>query len=444
MKYLIFIYLLAFLSGCQDQFLDKKPQQSLLVPRAVSDYQALLDNSNSLMNVSPYLQLVADGDFRVTDAGLNNLAQTVRSSYLWSDEIPTQIADWDLPYKQVFTSNVVLDGLRGLGDQAESQAYKNLKGSALFFRGLAFYNLSQQFAAPYDPMTAAELPGIPLPVSSDINLLMPRAPLASVYNQITTDLLAAEPLLDQVPQYLSRPGKPAVSALLARIYLSMGDYVLAGKYAAAALGYKNTLLDYNTLSTTGTISFPVTLNTPNPEVIFYLRSNNTFLNNQAVFVDSALYSLYDPSDLRKKVFFTDQLQFKGSYTGTIYAFEGLSTDELYLIRAECLARTGQLSQAMKTLNTLLQTRWVKSRFEPFTADTEDQALAIILQERRKQLVGRGTRWSDLRRLNTDSRFAQTLKRTVSAKTYSLAPADKRYLFRIPLDEISTHSLGQNP
>lgn len=444
MKCFIFLVLAVLLCSCQEQFLDKKPQQSLLVPRTVRDYQALLDNANSLMNVAPFLPLAADGDFRVSETGWNNLAQPVRSTYLWSDEIAGQLSDWDIPYKQVFTCNVVLEGLEGLSEENQSRAYRNLKGSALFFRALAFYNLSQQFAAPYDQARATALAGIPLSLSSDINLLMPRASLETTYAQILADLEAARPLLDQTPQLLTRPSQVAVCALLARIYLSMQDYSSALGQASLALAEKKTLLDYNTLKTGSSLPFPVTLNVPNPEVIFYLRANNTFLANQAVFADSALIGGYDDLDLRKQLFFTGQLQFKGSYTGTIYPFQGLSTDELYLIRAECLARSGELAAAVQLLDELLQTRWVKGAFVPHAAGSQQQVLNLILSERRKQLVGRGLRWSDLRRLNQDPQFAQTLKRTFSSQVYMLKPGDKRYLFRIPLDEIATHDIAQNP
>jgi len=444
MKCFIFLVLAVLLCSCQEQFLDKKPQQSLLVPRTVSDYQALLDNANSLMNVAPFLPLAADGDFRVSETGWNNLAQPVRSTYLWSDEIAGQLSDWDIPYKQIFTCNVVLEGLESLSEENQSPAYRNLKGSALFFRALAFYNLAQQFAAPYDQARATALAGIPLPLSSDINLLMPRASLETTYAQILADLAAARPLLDQTPQLLTRPSQVAVCALLARIYLSMQDYSNASGQASLALAEKKTLLDYNTLQTGSSLPFPVTLNVPNPEVIFYLRANNTFLANQAVFADSALVARYDDQDLRKQLFFTGQLQFKGSYTGTIYPFQGLSTDELYLIRVECLARSGQLAAAVQLLDELLQTRWVKGAFLPHSAGSQEQVLSLILSERRKQLVGRGLRWSDLRRLNQDPQFAQTLKRTFSSQVYTLKPGDKRYLFRIPLDEIATHDMAQNP
>jgi hypothetical protein len=84
-----------------------------------------------------------------------------------------------------------------------------------------------------------------------------------------------------------------------------------------------------------------------------------------------------------------------------------------------------------------------SHFVPITADNETKALKIILEERRKELVTRGLRWSDLRRLNMDPRFQVTLERTYNGEIYQLLPDDKRYTFPIPQDEIDRSGLEQN-
>lgn len=429
---------------CDSGFLDKKPQKSLLVPTTLTDMQALLDNSRDLMNVSPYLNVITDGEFRLLDAGLNSVARVVQNAYVWSSEPPATQGDWDLPYKQVFYCNVVLDGLSKMTDQASTDEYKRIRGDALFFRGLAFFNLVQLFSVPYVSASANTQLGIPLPLSSDVNLKMPRASLKATYEQVLKDLLEAAPLVSARPLYLTRPSKAALQGLLARVYLLMGEYVLAGQYADAALALQNSLLDYNTVSTQSAISFPLPLSTVNPEVLFYSRANTSFLGNASVFADSTLYKAYAENDLRKKIYFTSALKYKGSYTGTANPFQGLSTDELYLIKAECLARSGAASEALKTLDVLLQKRWVTGKYQPLAAVSAQQALEIIIGERRKELVGRGLWWQDLRRLSGDPRFHFTLKRVSSGNSYELQPGDKGYVFKIPLDELAGNPMEQNP
>jgi hypothetical protein len=89
------------------------------------------------------------------------------------------------------------------------------------------------------------------------------------------------------------------------------------------------------------------------------------------------------------------------------------------------------------------TRWAKGTFIPFTASSSDDALIQILNERRKELLYRGLRWTDLRRLNKDPRFAITLKRIINGVSYTLPPNDNRYAWPIPDNEIALTNMPQN-
>jgi len=72
------------------------------------------------------------------------------------------------------------------------------------------------------------------------------------------------------------------------------------------------------------------------------------------------------------------------------------------------------------------------------------ALEVILRERRKELIFRGLRWYDLKRLNLSAATSTTLSRTVAGQTYSLLPNSNAYVFPIPLDVIERGGLEQNP
>jgi hypothetical protein len=98
---------------------------------------------------------------------------------------------------------------------------------------------------------------------------------------------------------------------------------------------------------------------------------------------------------------------------------------------------------MNDLNTLLMTRWKTGTFVPYQAANADDALQQILTERKKELLFRGTRWADLRRLNKDSKFAMTLTRIINGVTYTLPPNDPRYAMPIPDNEISLSGIPQN-
>ena len=450
----ILIHLLVF-TGCQKDFLEKKPVRSQLVPKTVSDFQAISDLA--IFFQAPAIQEVSSGDFTISDIGLSSLAIIQANVYKW-DPNPfagqTNVQDWSVPHTQIFYANIVLEGLEDIsGAERNSFDYNNVKGNALFNRAFAFYNLAQVFAAPYNPATANKLPGIPLRLVSDLKATYPRGTVQQTYDHIIADLQASLLLLPDKVNYKNRACKAAVYALLARVYLSMGDYANAELYADRTLKVRNELLDYSTIKGNATDRLmPSALPNGNAEVILYKGALNYAFpgSSSAASVVSPLYNLYSSDDLRKSLFFRDRgngvLTWRGTYGGTVNVvlFTGLATDELYLIRSECAARRGDLAFALSDLNTLLVTRFAKGKYVPYSGTDKELVLKIILTERRKELIARGLRWTDLRRLNFDSRFALELKRVVSGVEYTLLPNSTKYTFRIPDNEVGKDGIEQNP
>ena len=442
--------------SCKKDFLEKRPDKAIVVPEKAEDLQALLDNL-SVMNLTPFYQVVGSDDLKISDAGFLALSKSLRNAYTWQEntfEGLTLTEDWLYPYRQVFYSNIVLDALK---NKPEDGIYKLLKGQALFFRAHAVFQLSQVFAQPYRAATAVSVPGIPYPLSSDVNLRPGRKTLSFTYDQMLTDLETATQLLDNTSVIKSRPSKVAALALTARIQLIMSDFKKADKFAADALLINPELIDYNTLTariTSGSHPFPVVLPSGNVEVLFYtaLPTNGYLISSttSATVADPLLFSSYNDNDLRRPIFYVQRsdgrINFKGSYSGSITGstfFAGLATDELYLIRAECHARQNNVPAAMELLNGLMIKRWLKGSFVPFTASTSEEALKLILTERRKELVTRGLRWSDLRRLNLEPALAVDLTRTVNGSTFTLEAGHSRYVLPIPNEEIAGSGIEQN-
>lgn len=447
---LFLVFMIGF-SSCKKEFLDKKPSKSLLVPTTLTDFDALLDNNN-VFNIGPELNEIASDDLYTTTAGWQGLyTPEEQNAYIFADDVygsQTYISEWSNPYQQVFYSNVILDGLNNLSPANSSGNYDRVKGSALFSRAFAFYNLSQLFCKPYNSKTAATDLGIPLRLTSDVNLKSVRATLQQTYDQVIADLKIAITLLPLTPKYKSRPSKTAAQGLLARIYLSMGEYVNAGTYADNCISAYSKLYDYNSLDSTSYSPFPYALPNSGDEIIYYTRlTGYGYEVSSLTFVDSTLYRSYKNGDLRRSVFFADNgsgiFNYKGTYEGNYYFFGGIATDELYMIRAECEARAGNTSAALADLNTLLVTRWKTGTFTKFTAANADAALNLVLQERRKELIARGLRWSDLRRLNFDPRFQVTVSHPVDGVSHTLAPGDKHFVFPIPDYEIKASGIQQN-
>jgi len=454
-NYIVLCIAILSISCKKGDWYDVKSNKQLSVPSTLKDMQALMDNSGTLNINTPYLKEVASDGHYLEETRASALVGGDRNAYTWTHEQRNEnIVDWVVAnngcYRRVYYANIVLEGLSKIEPNGteERGEWGNVKGQALFHRALAFYDLSQTFAAPYEATNAESKLGIPLRLESDVNIPSKRGTLKQTYDQIIKDLLTALDILPHTPLYKTRPSKTAVLALLSRVYLSMEEYNQAGIYAGLSLDGYSTLMDYrslNSMSTTNPISVY------NPEMIFYSSmtsaSSNSFTNNR---IDPTWYNLYADNDLRKKIFFnrnltTGLITSKGTYCGVGFNlhFTGLATDELYLIRAECYARAGKVAEAMTDLNTLLRTRW-SGAYTDITATSADDALRKVLEERKKELIMRGLRWSDLRRLNRDPRFAVTLTRIVGGKTYVLEPNSYKYTFPIPDDTMEKTNLEQNP
>src|SRR5690606_12463795 len=168
-------------------------------------------------------------------------------------------------------------------------------------------------------------------------------------------------------------------------------------------------------------------------------------------VSEELFKLYEDTDLRKKLFFEQSnagVKFKGFYHGKRSCFAGLAQDEMYLIKAECSVRRDAKAEAESYLNTFLSTRYEKNKFSKLSFETAESALDRILLERRKQLVFRGIRWMDLRRLNRYPDRAVVVEKRFDdvdgSKVYKLLPNDLRYTFLIPILAIDAGGYTQNP
>lgn len=457
-----YLVILLGLLSCkkQDSFLDVKSANSDVVPKTLKDFQALLDNDQVINGAKtgalPLAGLVGADNYFLKDATYRSLTAPSSTLYSWNADTWQGGAsnDWSGAYKAVVYTNAVLEGIAKLpaegGDLAD---YNNVKGSALFYRSLMFYNLSSLFCKPYDKTTAANDPGIVIRLTSNVNDPSTRATVAASYQQMITDLKTAIPLLPTAPLYKTRPSVPAAKALLAKIYLAMEQYDSALLYADAVLQVKGDLIDFNNaalVNKTSSKPFPSTLG-GNPEVLFFAAGlgYSNVMPRRNGFVDSLLFASYDLNDLRRAVFYTPSggfYQFKGTYDfyGS-YNFCGIATNEIYLIRAECYARQGNADQAMADLSALLGHRYVTGTYVPPSTPAADSALVLVLGERRKELpFTANLRWEDLRRLNRDPRFAKTIQRNIAGTLYSLPPNDDKYVLPIPAQEIQLSHLDQNP
>lgn len=435
-------------TGCakENDLLNEKPDQSLNTITTLKSLQLMSQNENVFNSMYPAYGIVSSDDFYLEYSTWLSAFPSERNAYIWSKEIFLENEngdDWTYPYQMAFYANTILSSLESIPPGNDQVLHNQVRGSALFYRSIAFFNLLQDFAPPYDAALANSLPGIPLPVIPDINAKLDRSPLNICYERITSDLKSAVLLLPVVTTSKTLPSKAAALALLSRIYLVMGDYPNALNYAAQSLSLFSTLQDFNKLPANVFLVF----NEFSPEESFHAGVAGFSSTSTRARIDTTLRKMYnDPNDLRPSIFFYDNrgvLQFNSKFDRNINITYALSTAEMLFNKAEAEARTGDAVNAIKDLNTVLINRWKSGTFVPYSGQTADQALYLILKERRKEFAMTTLRWSDLRRLNKDPRFAVTLTRNLNGVVYQLPPNDPRYTLPIPNRELRFNPIEQN-
>ncbi|PUZ30061.1 Starch-binding associating with outer membrane [Chitinophaga costaii] len=452
--------ILATFCNCnKDKFLDKKPSSSLVIPSTLQDFQALLDNT-TFLNQTPALPTLSGDEYFIPTLNEYNSLSTVteKNSFIWATDIfggEINRLDWNTPYQSIFYANEVIYGINQLEQSSQqSQEGKQIRAQAYFVRAWNYYALVQTFAKSYTSENY-QSPGLPLKLTPNIDEIQARSSLKETYDQIFADINYSCQLFNNTFPVLNRNrgSKIAAYALLSRIYLNIHDYEKANSFADSTLNLYNKLIDYNTISTSSTSPFPML----NDEVILRTTQvfdySKTYVGNSATAkIDTNIIRSYSDDDLRKKIFFrTTKIEnetyytVKRGYNGTTtgYPFSGLAVDEIYLIKAECLARSGELEVASKIINDLLITRYKSGTYTNIQYTDKTQLLSIIYSERKKELVWRSTRWADIKRLNEEGENI-TLSRNIEGKTYILKPNSSKYVMPIPQDEIDlSNKVTQN-
>ncbi|WP_169719458.1 RagB/SusD family nutrient uptake outer membrane protein [Olivibacter sitiensis] len=445
---LFFLGILLSTMGC-DKYLEEKSDLSLSTLSSADDLQALLDNYSFMNTNFSGAGEVSTTDFYVKDEVYESFSfDQDKSMYQWAGKnlfVPANTTknDWQYGYEAIYYCNSILEALSGQISGMEDRLM-NIAGQAYFWRAFRYFHMAQIWCLPYDVNSATSSLGLPLRTAPDFNLPSQRSSMADTYRLIWDDLHQAIARLPETTGTKARPSRAAAYALAARISLSMGDYSNADLYADSAFAYGNSLIDYNDL---------------NPEDSYPIKDlNNEMLVWASMSVYQALYAanlcvvpdllaLYDDSDLRKVIYFKvnadGSYMFKGEYTGSYTIPVGLMTDELYLIKAECRVRVGDLESGRAYLNQLLEKRFRSGTFVPVTVDERDQLLEKVLTERRKELLFRGLRWIDIRRLNQEG-YGITQSRTVGGIKHTLNPNDAKYALAIPEDVIALTGMEQNP
>ncbi len=468
-KIFIAVVLVASFSSCK-KILDVNPQYNVDGSNAfktIEDCDFALVGAYKLFQSTSYyastdgrsnafvlLPDILTDNLRETGESLGN--ERVFSRWVYAAD-ETQIErTWLAAYKIISQANLILGHIDQFA-AAHQGAVNRIKGQALTIRALAHFDILRYFVNDYTRNSTA--PGIPYIKSFDYEVKPSRGTVAETYNAIEADLLAARTMLlapdhaingstGNSRAYLDRY---AVDAILARMYLYSGQYTNAIQRAttvinAFPLASQSDFFDIWTDASNEEVIWSLTFNAGEGGPGYHAYFPQPDANQYAP--DPDLLNLYGGGDVRTDAYFAvvggriilSKYLAKAAAMANpdgVVNFKALRTGEMYLIRAEAYARSGQDALGSNDLNNLRAARI--SGYIP-SAMTGANLLNNIASERRKELVGEGHRFFDLKRTT------RTVSRVSCSAFCTLGPTGRAWTWPIPQPEIDANPaiLPQNP
>jgi len=337
----------------------------------------------------------------------NRQASDTREEFARGEISPTNSDNdyrlWRTAYAMIYRCNSLLEG--ATSNALSPSAKQLIRGEALLYRALCYFYLVNLYGdVPWVTST-----------DSEANTVIPRTPSAAIYSGIEADLLETEQLLsaDYPVENRARPNKHTAQALLARLYVFLGQWEKAESYANRVLSASQYRLEeqldnvyrYNSR-----------------EVIWQLYPvNNTFkaTAEAQVFLPSASASSLPQLVLSAAVldaFEKDDQRLEGwvgskTYLGNTYYFphkyrirrgEDVREEynvlfrlaEQYFIRSEARMNLGNLPGAIDDLNSIRQ----RAGLAPLAPTGGQPLMDALMQEKNVEFFAEcGHRWLDLKR-----------------------------------------------
>ena len=456
---LVSVVVMFFSAGCDD-FLDVAPSSSVSIPTFIEDYENMLYPFYLKYNANPILAVMGD-DVYWSKSFYNSWSgnEQFRRAYLWSDEIYDQTMSnthWNQQYGMIYTFNKIVDEVRNVPNEAMGNLLV-IEAEARAYRALTYFNLVSVYAKPYALANESD-PGIPVIQKNDVTeTKRERTPVREVYNFIIRDLDSAIKYLPPHPTKASRYQAAGLNVigLNAKVLYHMNEYgraltelenffeLLATttsrfNYSYALFNYQNATPPPYDPSGLPSVYDPVAdvedvmIN----EYMFDPTKGALYTGSIAVLASNHLMSLFPADgDRRKELMLSktgtdadepDRVIKEGHYSNT-----GISMPDIYLMIAECYARSNRTTEALKYLNELRENRLTPATYTELSSSDSQVILRWVLEERIKEFVATGHRWLDMRRLWNDPVGSALIEktRTFDGKTYTLT--ENRLTVRIP-------------
>lgn len=468
------------LSACGNNWLDLDPATAKPSDKAITDYKSaeealtgiysrIQGNSGSVSYYGANLWVY--GDVRGEDMQSTNLSSRGATFYAMKYLENNAPAIWGTPYTIIRNTNNLLEALESgkIADATDTQI-NELKSEALAIRALVHFDLCRIYGMPYTANNGTSL-GVPIVLTSlPVEALETRNTVAEVYTQVLLDLgasintggLSKEKTYGYINYWF-------VKGLLSKVNLYKGDNEAAFKHAediikdspyglwtneeyvegwkTTSSGRKEMLFEIVNYSRDNWTDREGIANLMNPKGYGDVIATKAFIDMLATTPDDVRHGLFlEKEEDNPNVILENYKVFVNKYPVNeagewrLNSLPVMRLSEIYLFAAEAAAKLKDSSNAAKYLNV------IHKRANPNAADISetDATLERIILERRKELIGEGSRFFDAMRNN------ETITRYTSEEDRGFHPsldADSRTFNRdyfrailpIPISEINANA-----
>ncbi len=449
------LVLLACLCSCDD-YLSNVPKGQR-IPTTLNDFSVMLadEYTNCREDVTQALVLLND---RYVSDGYLSYYELWNANYFWNenaDRIAMNKSDettYYNGYAGISTANLIIENAPTATEATDAERGQVI-AQAKILRAMKYFTLVNYYAKTYNAATAATDGGVPLITSAEVGATYTQPSVQEIYDFIVQDISEALPALPERALNVLYADKATAYALAARVYLQMGNYQEALASAGEALKRNDRLFDwvafYN--DNAAVLSVPDVYQSITSPMGFDYEENYIFCHGNNSYSGNDLQMREDRGNRfeqgdahfmsRWKIRTMAGSTYYNPNMGGYFNRGGLTTTEVYLIQAECMARTGNVAGAMDVLNKVRQKRILPEYYQPLAASSADVAIDMIIKVKGDALVQTIIPFCDARRLNLEPAHARTLTKVENGQQYTLSPSSHMWVMPFPMGAVKNSGNG---
>lgn len=449
------LLLVAGLGSCK-KYLDVLPKGKK-IPTTLADFEALIRDEYTNHRAPVIQSILLLNDRWESQANLN-FYPLWKANYYWNTGVnrislnTTDESAYYTAYAAISTFNLILENAPKATDATDTDK-STLIAQAKLGRAMHYFILVNYYADTYEASNAGAKLSVPLIESADVDAPHKQVTIQEMYDYIISNVTEAIPNLPEKGATVVHGTKGAAYAFLARVYLQMSNYDQALSYANQALAQNDKLFDYVAFYNSYKTQIDQVNNypsLPSPRGYNYVE-NYIMMHNDKVYsrredflrVDRA--ARFETGDAMLLSRWKSRLVGSETYyyaiTTGYYNEGGITTTEVYMIKAECLARKNDLTGAMDALNAVRVKRILPANYTALTAGTPKEAIDYIRRTKENETLFNIVAFADVRRFNKDPLYARTYTKTDNGVTASLTPDSYMWTMPFPLGAVKNSGNG---